>query len=207
MQILDGTLAVEVIKGNRGDFCVGTLTTSIGEFKVKDAALEQFERGTYAGRFSIEKVYIESTRWRGGWFTNLMAKIAIDGYQINEEDTSSTNAPSAQAEPDPIDDHDTSKPSVQPENSASVNEASLHEPEAAQSPEQPQELSNNNPVSDPDEKLFGIELYPLFKARAPAIALDNTIDREQFRLQRDKLKASGYRFDPKDQHWHLGANA
>ena len=44
MQILDGTLAVEVIKGNRGDFCVGTLTTSIGEFKVKDAALEQFER-------------------------------------------------------------------------------------------------------------------------------------------------------------------
>ena len=64
MQILDGTLAVEVIKGSRGDFCVGTLKTSIGEFKIKDAALEQFERGSYQGRFTIEKIYIESTRWQ-----------------------------------------------------------------------------------------------------------------------------------------------
>lgn len=203
MQILDGTLAVEVIKGSRGDFCVGTLMTSIGEFKVKDAALEQFDRGSYTGRFTIEKIYIESTRWRGGWFTNLMAKIAIDGYQINEEDESPAPAPSAQAEPDPIDDPVASKPGVQSESPVPSGESWLHEPIAAQSLNKSLEWTANNPVNDPDEKLFGIELYPLFKQRAASIALDNTIDREQFRMQRDRLKENGYRFDPRNQQWHL----
>ena len=78
MQILDGTLTIEVIPGRRGDFCVGTLLTSIGEFKVKDAALDQFERGSYIGRFTVEKIYMESAKWRNGWFANLMAKIALE---------------------------------------------------------------------------------------------------------------------------------
>lgn len=198
MQILDGTLAVEVIKGSRGDFCVGTLLTSIGEFKVKDAALEQFDRGSYTGRFTIEKIYIESTRWRGGWFTNLMAKIAIDGYQINDEDESPAPAPSAQAEPDPIDDAAAQ---------SSQANAPVEPPERSSEPESVSTLPAAIPdkmAQDPDEKLFGIELYPLFKQRAPSIALDNTIDREQFRMQRDRLKENGYRFDPRNQQWHLG---
>ena len=198
MQILDGTLAVEVIKGSRGDFCVGTLLTSIGEFKVKDAALEQFDRGSYTGRFTIEKIYIESTRWRGGWFTNLMAKIAIDGYQINDEDESPAPAPSAQAEPDPIDDA-----AAQP----SQANAPVEPAERSAEPESVSSLPASIPdktAQDPDEKLFGIELYPLFKQRAASIALDNTIDREQFRMQRDRLKENGYRFDPRNQQWHLG---
>jgi Protein of unknown function (DUF3275) len=186
MQILDGTLLVEVIKGSRGDFCVGTLKTSIGDFKVKDAALEQFDRGSYSGRFSIDKVYIENTRWRGGWFTNLMAKVAEDGYQINDEDKSPAPAHSVQAEPDPLDDPIASK--------------AVEKPEAAV----PKVDRTQQFDTDPDMKLFGVELYPLFEQRAASIALDNTIDREQFRMQRDRLKAHGYRFDPKTQQWQLG---
>ena len=203
MQILDGTLTIEVIPGRRGDFCVGTLLTSIGEFKVKDAALDQFERGSYKGRFTVEKIYMESAKWRNGWFTNLMAKIALDGYQINEEEESPAAAPSAQAEPDSIDDSVDSTPSAQAEPAIPDSEKSFHEPQAAESLKQALDWTANNPVNEPDEKLFGIELYPLFKQRAKSIALDNTIDREQFRMQRDRLKVNGYRFDTKDQKWHL----
>jgi len=199
MQILDGTLVVEVIKGSRGEFCVGTLKTSIGEFKVKDAALEEFDRGTYNGRFTIEKIYIESSRWRGGWFTNLMAKVTRDGYLIDEKDLTPAPAPSVQAEPDPIDEQAAS--------------AAVARPVATPKPEKPATrpavaLADDDDDSlyvDPDEKLFGVELYPLFRQRAPVIALDNTIDREQFRQQRDRLKANGYRFDPKTQQWQWGA--
>ena len=203
MQILDGTLTIEVIPGKRGDFCVGTLLTSIGEFKVKDAALDQFERGSYKGRFTVEKIYMESAKWRNGWFTNLMAKIALDGYQINEEEESPAASPSAQAEPDSIDDSVANAPTGQPEPAIPDSEKSFHEPKAAESLKQSLDLKTNNPAIDPDEKLFGIELYPLFKQRAESIALDNTIDREQFRMQRDRLKANGYRFDTKDQKWQL----
>lgn len=203
MQILDGTLTIEVIPGKRGDFCVGTLLTSIGEFKVKDAALDQFERGSYKGRFTVEKIYMESTKWRNGWFTNLMAKIALDGYQINEEEESPAAAPSAQAEPDSIDDSVDSTPSAQAEPAIPDSDKSVSKPQAATSLKQELDSTTSNPVNDPDEKLFGIELYPLFKQRAKSIALDNTIDREQFRMQRDRLKANGYRFDTKDQKWHL----
>lgn len=203
MQILDGTLTIEVIPGRRGDFCVGTLLTSIGEFKVKDAALDQFERGSYKGRFTVEKIYMESAKWRNGWFTNLMAKIALDGYQINEEEERPAAAPSAQAEPDSIDDSVESSSGAKAEPAIPDSDKSFNEPQAATSLQQAQDLTANNPVNDPDEKLFGIELYPFFKQRAASIALDNTIDREQFRMQRDRLKANGYRFDTKDQKWHL----
>lgn len=203
MQILDGTLTIEVIPGRRGDFCVGTLLTSIGEFKVKDAALDQFERGSYKGRFTVEKIYMESSKWRNGWFTNLMAKIALDGYQISEEEESPAAAPSAQAEPDSIDDSVDTPPNAQPEAAEATSEKSFDTPQAAEKLKQPSELDNTQPATDPDEKLFGIELYPLFKQNARSIALDNTIDREQFRMQRDRLKAKGYRFDTKDQKWHL----
>jgi hypothetical protein len=203
MQILDGTLMVEVIKGSRGDFCVGTLKTSIGDFKVKDAALEQFDRGTYSGRFTIDKVYIENTRWRGGWFTNLMAKVAEDGYQINDEEKSSAPAPSAQAEPDPLDDPIASKTIEKPQATALQAEQCHHELKTAEALNNARDRTSQS-TTDPDMQLFGVELYPLFEQRAASIALDNTIDREQFRRQRDRLKAHGYRFDPKTQQWQLG---
>jgi hypothetical protein len=58
------------------------------------------------------------------------------------------------------------------------------------------------PVADEeaDLKLFGLEIYDLFVA-GDDISLDPTVDREQFRMQRDRLKASGYRFRAQSQVW------
>ena len=157
MQILDGTLAVEVIRGNRGDFCVGTLITSIGEFKVKDAALEQFDRGSYKGRFTIEKIYIDNARWRNGWFTNLMAKIAPDGYQIDEEDQNTAPAPSEQAEPDPIDDSKVAPKSDDPVLPKAVK-PEVPESKSIVATNQANQAKQEQAEVDPDIKLFGIEI-------------------------------------------------
>ena len=199
MQVLDGTLAVEVIKGSRGEFCVGTLKTSIGEFKIKDAALEQFERGSYQGRFTIEKIYIENTRWRGGWFTNLVAKVTEDGFQITHESDASVPSTVQPAEPDPLDDEPTNKKLAKSDKEKATPSASPTTVDKAKvAPD-----ADANTSTQADEKLFGIELYPMFVERAEWISLDNTINREQFRLQRERLKEVGYRFRAKNQQWQL----
>jgi hypothetical protein len=53
---------------------------------------------------------------------------------------------------------------------------------------------------DPDKALFGAQIHALVAERA-TVKLDPTVNREQFRAQRDQLKALGYHFDPKDQTW------
>ena len=56
-------------------------------------------------------------------------------------------------------------------------------------------------------KLFGIELNELFVQRAARISLDPTVDRVQFRSQRERLKAVGYQFDAKSQEWVLSGDS
>ena len=202
MQVLDGTLVVEAVNGQYGSFNVGILKTSIGEFKIKDAALDQFKAGVFEGRFTLEKIYVESKPWRNGIFTNLMVKIAVDGYQIAEENDGPAEAPSAQAEPDAIDvPVSTEKPtSTEPAISESVKDeqSSIPEAEAAKS-----ENLDESDATDPDEELFGIELYEIFKNRIEVIELDTTVDRVKFRMQIGRLKDVGYAFDSLNQVWRL----
>ena len=42
---IDGILNVKSINGSRGVFSVGDLTTPVGNFKVKDQILDQFDDG------------------------------------------------------------------------------------------------------------------------------------------------------------------
>ena len=202
MQVLDGTLVVEEARGQYGNFNVGILKTSIGEFKIKDAALDQFKAGVFEGRFTIDKIYVESKPWRNGIFTNLMARIAVDGYQIAEENDGPAEAPSAQAEPDAIDvpvstDKPISTEAAVPE-SVQDEQSSMPEAEAAKS-----ENLDKSEAIDPDEELFGIELYAIFKNRDAAIELDTTVDRVKFRMQIGRLKDVGYAFDSLNQVWRL----
>ena len=44
---ISGTLNVKSIKGSRGAFSVGELTSAVGNFKVKDQILDQFSEGSY----------------------------------------------------------------------------------------------------------------------------------------------------------------
>lgn len=43
---LPGQLTIRTINGRNGDFNVGRLSTSIGEFVIKDALLDQYNEGT-----------------------------------------------------------------------------------------------------------------------------------------------------------------
>ena len=57
-----------------------------------------------------------------------------------------------------------------------------------------------------DYELLGIELYPVFAARAP-IRLLPEVGREQFTRQRLRLKEVGYTFDPLTKTWQCPATA
>ena len=48
-----GQLAIRTIHGRNGAFNVGRLTTSISEFVIKNAELDQYREGKYDGDFVI----------------------------------------------------------------------------------------------------------------------------------------------------------
>lgn len=68
---LKGLLAVNAIAGKRGVFHVGRLSTSIGDFAIRDKELDQFNPGSYEGAFLIERIYLASNRWKNGYFTDV----------------------------------------------------------------------------------------------------------------------------------------
>ena len=51
-----GTLVVRKIFGKYGEFAIGSIQTPIGEFSVKQAELDEYEQGTYEGRFVISSI-------------------------------------------------------------------------------------------------------------------------------------------------------
>lgn len=197
MEKFNGTLIVEQIRGRHGPFCVGLLQTSIGQFKVKDKELDQFEPGNYHGQFLVEEIFTKAVPWRGGTFTELLARIAEGGFLIDEEqqtaDDDLPNTQAIQAEPDPVDDDDQ-------QTSVIAESKPIHTPHAVR-PQQVQAAKSAVSTTEDDLKLFGIELNALFVQRAARISLDPTVDRVQFRSQRERLKAVGYQFDAKSQEW------
>jgi len=56
MITIPGQLAIKTIHGRNGDFNVGRLATSIGEFVVKNAELDQYTEGKYEGDFIIAEI-------------------------------------------------------------------------------------------------------------------------------------------------------
>jgi hypothetical protein len=180
MQIFDGTLRVETKHGKRGAFNVGVLHTRIGDFHVKDKCLDQFEAA--------------SINWNGRSWSELRAVIADDGFAIDTGDE--TPVPADTSEPDPID--------------TEVDAVALAKPASGRAaPATDKPVSKPSAVADSsdDAKIFGVELYALFAAKSPTIALDSSADREQFRLQRTRLKECGYRFDSTTQTWGLAVPA
>ena len=54
---IEGSLRIKRIHGANGPFCVGDLSSEIGEFRVKDSVLDQFEEGVYSGRFAVSRIF------------------------------------------------------------------------------------------------------------------------------------------------------
>lgn len=181
---LSGTLDVRTIKGSNGPFQVGELTTSVGEFKVKDKVLEQFEPGAYTGTFLIDKIYPHSYVWYGKVTVEIRARLA-DVQLDNDEPFSETNQPPSSAEPDPADEERTP---------GTTALARTHETPTTT----PQPAGESGELYLPD--LFGTELADAMVAGEP-VKLDPTVDRGVFRQQRDQLRAFGYAFQASTQTW------
>ncbi|MBO7752782.1 DUF3275 family protein [Burkholderia pseudomallei] len=180
---LSGTLGVRTIKGSNGPFQVGELTTSVGEFKVKDKVLEQFEPGAYTGTFLIDKIYPHSYVWYGKVTVEIRARLA-DVQLDNDEPFSETGREPASTEPDPVD-----------EERIPGATAATH---ADETPASAQTGDDSGELYLPD--LFGTELADAIVAGEP-VKLDPTVDRGVFRQQRDQLRAFGYAFQASSQTW------
>lgn len=186
-----GTLSIQRKTSARGAFNIGDLATEIGEFEVKDSLIEEFEPGKYTGEFIIKWIAPDSFSWRGRVFVKNRA--TLDEILIDEADEGAP-APSAPPEPDPI------------EQQAPPQAQATAKPGPAQGSVAPQPTPGKEarpPAGKPaDAELFGEELLVLLQECAP-IKLDPTVDREQFRQQRDRLKELGYSFDAKAQTWSI----
>ena len=201
---LPGTLRIKRINGSNGPFCVGDLETEIGEFRVKDAVLDQFEEGTYAGQFWITQIFPWSYTAYGRMVIEIRAKLAdlqIEGQRRNGGNKEIE-------EPDPVKETPSAAPAPALPQASPGQDAGQPEPastEAGAAPSDTDSGEQQSAASDhPDLALFGPELYPSVQAGQP-VKLDPTIDRIQFRGQRDRLKALHYKFDAGSQSWQAGA--
>lgn len=183
---ISGILNVKTIKGSRGAFSVGELTSPVGSFKVKDQILDQFSEGSYEGEFLVAHIYPASYVHYGKVITEIRAKLAeIILPQGEEKPLPEQSVPQ---DPDPVEETQTvaaATPAEAPADAAVDSQAAaatLTEEEAK------------------DFALFGAELYGAV-TRRDAIKLDPTVDRLKFRAQRDRLKGLGYRFDAARQAW------
>lgn len=188
---LPGKLRVKRINGANGPFCVGDLETEIGEFRVKDAVLDQFDDGLYEGLFWIQQIFPWSYLSYGRMVVEVRAKLTdlqIEGHARNNVDSRDL------VEPDPA--KEETPPPVAPE----FVDPPKVKPAAAEKRQRPSSKPQV-PASDDagDQALFG-ELFDAVAGRE-AVKLDPTIDRIQFRLQRDRLKSLGYTFHAGSQSW------
>lgn len=186
MITLNGTLRVRSINGRNGRFNVADLTTEIGEFKVKDAFLDQFEEGAYDGAFQIGRIFAAS--YTNGGRITIETRAHVLGVRLLNDQVG--QLPTETVEPDPLEE---AQPSLEPLAEVVAAQAdTAEEIDPASAPSGHEQHAEE----DPDKLLFG-HIFPL----GGTVALDPTVDRARFRRQRDRLKELGYRFEPLQQSW------
>jgi hypothetical protein len=95
-----GTLSIKHIHGSRGVFAVGDLVTDVGEFKIKDPLLDQFEEGKYQGQFLISNISPSSYFFGGKVVIEVRAWLA-DIFLDQADEGPAEPTP---VEPDPVDE-------------------------------------------------------------------------------------------------------
>lgn len=196
MITLSGQLAIKTIHGRNGDFNVGRLATSIGEFVIKNAELDQYAEGKYDGDFLVTEIFPWTYPTGGRMVIEIRARLG--GMTLSAADALSRDEASALSpqEVDPIDEETSAKPAVSTTGSAGTTHDPLIDttPFGTEAPAAQNAASSGN--AD-DETLFGT-LWPL----ADIVKLDATVDRRLLHQQRDRLGALGYEFAPLSQDWH-----
>ncbi|SHN14486.1 Protein of unknown function [Pseudomonas asturiensis] len=196
---LPGYLAIRTINGRNGEFNVGRLSTSIGEFVIKDALLDQYQEGKYRGDFAITEI-------RPSYYTNggrLVVEIRARLDSMSLEDVANLSADEAERlsnhETDPIDEELSggSPPAKARRAVPTVSKSPTHDDSDA-----PFGMAKATPKSDtslaPDVELFGT-IWPI----GNSVRLDTTVDRQRLRQQCVRLGELGYELDFKQQTWKL----
>lgn len=200
MMKLSGILAIRAIKGSRGDFNVGRLLTEIGEFAVKDPLIEEYEEGRYEGEFGITSIFPSTYFTNGRTVVEIRARlgsIALKGIEeLTEEDALPV------VEPDPIEEMPKPVLAEAPAEAVVIDDAATIRGEGVVPPSDAPVavMSIEEEINFRNEQeyraLFGT-LWPL----QAKVKLDPTVDRQNFRAQRDALKTLGYKFQPLGQLW------
>ena len=191
MITLHGQLIIRTVHGRNGDFNVGRLMTSIGEFVLKNPELEQYPEGKYDGEFIITEIKPSMYMTSGRMVIENRAHLG--GMTLSNIDTLSDDDASrlTPQEPDPVDEEHTA-PSVPVRT------------EPASPAVQPDPLVDTTPFGVPtfqqteaeDAALFG-DLWPL----GFVVKLDATVTRLVLRKQSERLGQLGYIFEPLTQNW------
>lgn len=192
---IPGVLTIKTIEGARGAFSVGDLRTDVGEFRIKDAILDEYEAGQYTGRFVISNIFPFSYSWRGRVSIEIRARldaILLDDAEIAPIETGAAIAP---IEQDPLDEESTNRSS-----SEKMAKAVPLEPVVTVEPESSGEVEASSQPTDSTPSLFGKEIQQMID-NGEVVKLDPTVDRSIFRQQRDALKVIGYTFNPATQSW------
>ncbi|QNE50865.1 DUF3275 family protein [Klebsiella michiganensis] len=202
MITLPGQLAIKTIHGRNGDFNVGRLSTSIGEFVIKNAELDQYDEGKYDGDFVITEIRPSTYNTSGRMVIEIRAHLG--GMTLSNIDRLSKDEAQrlSPQEVDPIDE-ETQAPAAAARPPARTKARSTRDPLVDTTPfgSEPAAASSSNASAEEDDvALFGM-LWPL----SETVKLDATVDRRVLRQQRDRLDAMGYRFEPLSQDWHLAS--
>lgn len=198
---IPGQLAIRTISGRNGDFNVGRLSTSIGEFVIKDALLDQYDEGKYRGDFLITEIRPSYYSTAGRLVVEIRAK--LESMSLDDVDylTAEDAAKLSPSEPDPIDEVSSStqtKPARQRKTLPITTAVSnVDKPSSQEDAPFGMPLPSSENATELDAILFGT-IWPL----GDAVKLDTTVDRQRLRQQCTRLGELGYVLDFKQQTWN-----
>ena len=194
MIILEGNITNKVITGRNGDFSVGNLNTEIGQFKIRNQLLDQFDEGEYRVRVSIQHLDLNSYMLKRNGITITEIEAHIDHIEVIDADIKMVETESV--EPDAsIEPETTDKPPTDEKPEDNTNSGKTDT--VKRNPEDKQASASAESDQTDLKKLFGL-LWPL----GDVVQLDSTTPRNQFIRQKDYLKANGYKFHSPNQSWH-----
>lgn len=198
MFVSEGRITIKAIHGSLGRFCVGDLSVPEGQMKVKDSVLDQFEPGSYSGKFDIAQVSVQSYTHAGRVVTELRAR--LNAIYIDEAREGEPETP-VPMERDPAQDESQAATPATPPDTPTPSSASEADRPAPTSLIETEYL---NEVEREGLAVLGEEAYALVQRREP-VKLDPTVGRVHLRAQAAALKHLGYRFDGQSQTWHVAA--
>ncbi|MDZ5738072.1 DUF3275 family protein [Pseudomonas asiatica] len=192
---ITGQLAIRTISGRLGLFNVGRLSTSIGEFTIKDALLDQYQEGKYRGDFAIRQIRPSYYSHGGRLVVEIRAELEemtledVTGLSREDEEHLPTNVP------DPLEEDGAQ---TAPPQRRSPSAPPPQPPVSNSASDQPFGMDPPAPpiADDTDAELFGT-VWPLNET----VRLDTTVDRQRLRAQCTRLDQLGYTMDFKTQTW------